>query len=153
MGGGGPSGESQSYPVKMTWRDILPPWVQAGQQEFMPYLFERAYQGGMSPEEEQLLTGMARTEVGASVNASKGALGQRMAQSGLSPSSPIFAGAYGDIEAGRSTSMAQALANLQKVKMGAGESARQQLMTALYTPPPFAVGQQSSSTQSSGGGK
>jgi hypothetical protein len=115
----------------------------------MPYLFQRAYAGGMTPEEENLLKGMNRSEVYGAADASKRALGQRMAVSGLSPSSPAYAGAYGDIEAGKVSGLAQSMANLAKVKMGAGETARQQLLTALYTPPPYTTKQFGSS--SSGG--
>ena len=151
FGGGGGGQTSQTGSKAVTWQQLLPPWVQQGQKEFMPYLFQRAYAGGMLPEEESLLKGMNRAEVYGTADASKRALGQRMAASGLSPSSPSYAGAFGDIEAGKVSGMAQSMANLAKVKMGAGETARQQLLTALYTPPPYTTRQFGSS--SSGGGK
>jgi hypothetical protein len=148
--GGGPESSGTTTTKAITWEQLLPPWVQKGQQEFLPYLMQRAYEGGMTPEEEELLKGMARTETRAAGQGARQGLAQRMASSGLSPSSNIWTSELGNIGASEVTGISQAMANLAKLKMGAGESARQQLLTALYTPPPYATATQGSQ-QSSGG--
>ena len=45
QGGGWSQGTSTSTPNLYSWRDILPPWVQAGQQTALPQLMERAATG------------------------------------------------------------------------------------------------------------
>jgi len=148
--GGGPQSSGSTNTKAITWEQLLPPWVQAGQQEFLPYLMKRAYEGGMTPEEEELLKGMARTEVRGAGQAARQGLAGRMAASGLSPRSGLWASEMGNIGASEVTGISQAMANLAKLKMGAGESARQQVLTALYTPPPYATATYGSQ-QSSGG--
>lgn len=164
MGGGGaPSssgggwGESKAKSTPVTWETLLPPWTIEAQREFVPELMQRAREGGMSPEEERLLWGMARGEVLTSAQGARKQLASRMAASGISPSSPVWAGEQADIAAQIPVGTAQAIANLAKLKIGAGESARQQLLTALYTPPPYttkydAWSEQTSNQSSSGGG-
>lgn len=144
MGGGGPKSQTQTSAI--TWKELLPPWVQAGQRTFLPELMSRYYAGGMSPEEEQLLRGMSIGEVKTATSGAKKALAQRMSASGLSPSSPIYAGELADIEAGGVGGIASAIANLAKLKMGAKETATKNLLTALYTPPPYATAQSGSSS-------
>jgi len=155
---GSGSGKSWAKSTPVTWETLLPPWTIEAQKEIVPELMERAREGGMSPEEERLLWGMARGEVLTSTQGARRQLASKMAASGISPRSPVWAGEQADIAAQIPVGTAQAIANLAKLKIGAGESARQQLLTALYTPPPYTTAyeayskQQSTQSQSGGGG-
>lgn len=165
MGSGGPTqrtsgaGTSRAWTEPITYETLLPPWTRAGQERLLPQLIERAEYGGMTPEEERLLWGMARSEVQQAATGAGRALGGKMAASGISPSSPVWAGEAADISASVPTSIASAVANLAKLKIGAGENAREQVIKALYTPPPYATGhfaesnQWSSGSAGGGGGK
>ena len=152
MGGGAPSSQSQSNPSLYSWKQILPPWVQAGQQQTLPWLMSRAAEGGMLPSEERNLWGEARTTIEDASNQATRALSGRLATSGMSPSSPMAAGGFADLAADKLTTTSKAALDFAKMKMGARDTAIGQLLTALYTPPPVAVGQTSTST-SGGGGK
>ena len=147
MGGGG--GGSRQETRAITWKELLPPWVQAAQRVALPDLMSRYFAGGMTPEEEQLIKGMAVSEAKGATSAAKKALGQRMASAGLSAGSPMWAGELANIEAGGVSSVASAIANIAKLKMGAKESATKNLLTALYTPPQYAT----ATSGSSSGGK
>ncbi len=150
MGMGGGGGSSTSTSKLYNWKDILPPWVQAGQQMVLPQLISRAATGGMTPMEERNLWGQAR---GAIEDSSMGAgrnLARKLATSGISASSPAAAGGYADLAADRMTTTSKAALDFAKLKMGAKDTAIGQMLTALYTPPPVAVGTSSQSTQSGG---
>jgi len=150
MGGGGPTSQGSSNPVMYNWKDILPPWVQSGQQAVLPWLMSRASEGGMLPSEEKMLWGQARSSIEDASNQANKNLSRQLASSGLSPSSPMAAGAFADLGLDKVTSTSKAALDFAKLKMGAKDTAIGQLLTALYTPPPVATGQVS--TQSSGGG-
>lgn len=151
MGGGGPTSSGTSTSTLYSWKDILPPWVQSGQQSVLPWLMNRASEGGMTPSEERQLWGQARGTVEQAGNEATRNLSRQLASSGLSPSSPMTAGAFADLGLDKTTSISKAALDFAKLKMGAKDTAIGQLLTALYTPPPVAVGQ--TSYQSGGGGK
>jgi hypothetical protein len=73
----------------------------------------------------------------------------------------MVAGGYADLGVDKMAMTSKAALDFAKMKMGAKDTAIGQLLTALYTPPPVAVGQTTTSTQSStpsypsggGGGK
>lgn len=164
MGGGGPSqsqsgsGWSKAWTEPITWETLLPPWVKAGQRKLLPMLEERVKEGGLTPDEERLLWGMARSEVAQAGTSARKALAGRMAASGISPTSPVWAGELADIEAQVPAGIASAVANMAKLKIGAKDTATKNLLTALYTPPPyatahFAESEQQSSGSAGGGGK
>ena len=135
------------------WRDILPPWVQSGQQQVLPWLMSRASEGGLEPSEERMLWGQARSSIeDASSGASKN-LARQLATSGMSPGSPMAAGAFADLGLDKIASTSKAALDFAKLKMGAKDTAIGQLLTALYTPPPVATGQVTTQTQGGGGGK
>jgi len=154
MGSGGSSGgggSSVSNPTLYSWREILPPWVQAGQQSVLPWLMSRA-QEGLLPDEEQKLWGQVKDQIESSgMDASKN-LARQMATSGVSASSPASAGAYADLASDKLTTTSKAALDFAKMKLGQKDTAIGQLLTALYTPPPVAVGQTTFQQSSSGGG-
>jgi len=152
-GGGAPSSQSQSNPSLYSWREILPPWVQAGQQQALPWLMSRAAEGGMLPSEERQLWGEARGTIEDAANQATRALSGRLATSGMSPGSPMAAGGFADLAVDKMTATSKAALDFAKMKMGARDTAIGQLLTALYTPPPVAVGQTTTSTSGGGGGK
>ena len=162
--GGGPSqstsgsGSSKAWTEPITYAQLLPPWTSQGQQQFLPQLLQRAEQGGLTKEEEKLLWGMARSEIATGTTAAGKLLGGKMAASGISPTSPVWTGEMADIAAQIPSSVSSAVANLAKLKIGAGENTREQLIKALYTPPPYTTGHfaesyQTSSGSAGGGGK
>ena len=151
-GGGAPSSQSQSNPTLYSWKEILPPWVQAGQQTTLPWLMSRAVEGGMLPGEERKLWGEAKGTVEDASTKAMRALSGRLATSGLSPSSPMAAGGFADLASDKLTATSKAALDFAKLKMGARDTAIGQLLTALYTPPPVAVGQTTTSTSGGGGG-
>ena len=151
MGGGGSSQPTQTTQSKLyNWKDILPPWVQTGQQTALPWLLGRA-QTGMLPGEERNLWGQARESIESSSEGAGKNLSRMLATSGLSPSSPMAAGGFADLAADKMTTTSKAALDFAKMKMGARDTAIGQMLTALYTPPPTAVGTNSQST--GGGGK
>ena len=152
MGGGGPTSSGSSNPVLYSWKDILPPWVQSGQQTALPWLMSRASEGGMTPQEEKQLWSQARGTVEQSGNQATQNLSRQLASSGMAPSSPMAAGAFADLGLDKNTSMSKAALDFAKLKMGAKDTAIGQLLTALYTPPPVAVGNTTTTQQQSGGG-
>jgi hypothetical protein len=141
---------STSTPTLYNWKEILPPWVQSGQQKALPWLLARA-QTGMLPQEERQLWGQARGSIEDSSNIASRNFSRQLASSGLSPSSPMVGGAYADLASDRSAGVSKAALDFAKLKMGARDTALGQLLTALYTPPPAAVGQTTTSTQRSMG--
>ena len=167
MGGGGPTqsstqfGQSTTTPTLYSWKDILPPWVQTGQQNILPWLTSRALSGGMTPTEERNLWGQARGTIEDASQTAGRNLSRQLATSGMSPSSPMVAGAYSDLAVDKVSQTSKAALDFAKMKMGARDTAIGQLMTALYTPPPAAVGSttqststgQSQASSGSGGGK
>lgn len=155
MGGGGPSSTTTgvSNPKLYNWKDILPPWVQGGQQTVLPWLMSRASEGGMLPAEEKQLWSQARGSVLQSGDEASRNLSRQLASSGMNPSSPMTAGAFADLNIDKTANMNKAALDFAKLKMGARDTAIGQLLTALYTPPPVAVGQVSNQVgESSGGG-
>lgn len=146
-GGGTSSTTSKLY----NWRDLLPPWIQQGQQQALPWLMQRAEAGGMLPGEEATLRGMARRDIDTATSQGLQQLGSRMAMSGANPASPAATEATGGIMSDRLGNLAGASVNLAKLKMGAQSGAINQMLTGLYTPPPYAVGTSSQSQQ--GGSK
>lgn len=160
-GGGGVTQSQQSYgtststPNLYSWKDILPPWVQSGQQTVMPWLMSRAATG-LTPGEESTLWGQARDTIEGSSNQAGRNMARQFATSGISPTSGAAAGAFSDLASDKLTTTSKAATDFAKMKMGARDTAIGQLLTALYTPPPAAVGQttvsEQRSTGSSGGG-
>lgn len=152
-GGGGSSGQtssasSTSTPNLYSWKDILPPWVQSGQQTVLPWLMSRA-QEGLLPSEERTLWSQAKSSIEDSSMQANRNFSRQLASSGLSPSSPMVVGGYADLGMDKMTTTSKAALDFAKMKMGAKDTAIGQLLTALYTPPPVAVGQTTTSTQSS----
>ena len=163
MGGGSPTSSgttnstSSSTPQLYNWRDILPPWVQSGQQAALPWLMSRAQQG-LAPQEERDLWGGMNSEIGTSSDLATKNLSRQIASSGMSPSSPAVAGGYADLAADRMSTTSKAALDFAKMKMGAKDTAIGQMLSALYTPSPAAVGNTSQSqswgtTRQSSGGK
>lgn len=156
MGGGGggstqqSSGQSTSTPNLYSWKEILPPWVQSGQQTVLPWLMNRAATG-MTPSEESTLWGQARDTIEGSSNQASRNMARQLSTSGLSPSSPMAAGAFSDLASDKVSQTSKAALDFAKMKMGARDTAIGQLLTALYTPPPVAVGQTTVSTQTGTG--
>lgn len=149
---GGSSGStSSSTPQLYNWQSLLPPWVQAGQQTTLPWLMQRAEMGGMAPGDESSLRGMARRDIDTGTGQALKGLGSRMAMSGANPASPAASEATGSIMSDRLGQMTGASMNLAKMKMGAQTSSINQMLTGLYTPPPYAVGNTSTSQQGGGG--
>jgi hypothetical protein len=152
-------GTSTSTPQLYNWRDILPPWVQSGQQAALPWLMSRAQQG-LLPQEERDLWGQVKSEIGSSGDMATKNLSRQIASSGMSPNSPAVAGGYADLAMDRMSTTSKAALDFAKMKMGAKDTAIGQMLSALYTPSPAAVGNTSTSQQtsnswpsSSGGGK
>ena len=154
MGGSQGSSTSTTTPSLYNWQSLLPPWVQTGQQTALPWLMQRAEMGGMLPGDEATLSGMARRDIDTGTGQALKGMGSRMAMSGANPASPAATEATGSIMSDRLSNMTNASMNLAKMKMGASSSAINQMLTGLYTPPPYAVGSTSQSqSPSSGGGK
>jgi len=155
-GWGSSSGSSTTNPNLYTWRDILPPWVQKGQEGVLPWLMNRA-QTGMLPQEEQQLWGQAKDTLEDSSQGANRALARQLAMSGVKASSPAAVGGFADLASDKMSQTSKAALDFAKMKMGARDTSIGQLLTALYTPPPSAVGhttqsQQQSSNFSSGSG-
>ncbi len=152
-GGGGPSSTGSSVSSLYNWKKILPPWVQAGQQQVLPWLMGQAQMGGMLPSESKALWGQAKSNIEqSSMDAGKN-FGRQMATSGFSPGSPAVAGGYADLASDKIAATSKAAIDFAKLKMGARDTAIGQMLTALYTPPPVAVGSTSTQQSSGGGGK
>jgi hypothetical protein len=153
MGGGGTttsgggSGSSTTNPNLYSWKEILPPWVQTGQQTVLPWLMNRAAEGGMTPIEERNLWGQAKTTIEDSSQGASQNLSRQLAMSGLNPSSPVAGGAYADLAMDKVSQTSKAALDFAKMKMGARDTAIGQLLTALYTPAPAAVGSTTVQTQ------
>jgi hypothetical protein len=114
---------------------------------------------GLLPSEERDLWGGVKSQIDISGDAASKNLSRQIASSGMSPSSPMVAGGFADLASDRMSTTSKAALDFAKMKMGAKDTAVGQLLTALYTPSPVAVGQSSTSSgygtsyQSSGGGK
>ena len=151
MGGGSGGGTSGTSGTQLyTWKDILPPWIQAGQQATLPYLMSRAQTGLLPGEERSLWGGVKGTLEQGAMDAGKG-LSRMLASSGISANSPSAAGGFADLASDKLTATSKAALDFAKTKIGARDTSIGQLLTALYTPPPVATSQWS--TQSNGGGK
>lgn len=149
------SGSGSSTPHLYNYEKLMTPWQMAGQQATLPMLMQRAFSGGLSPEEERALLGTVRQQTDQEFEQQQKGLVSKAALSGLSPTSPVVIGERGNLGADRIAARTNAALNFAKLKMGAGDTARQQLLTALYAQPPYTVGNVSTSTQtqqSSGGG-
>lgn len=158
MGGSSPgstgSGFSTSTPTLYNWSQTLTPWQQSGQQAAQPWLMSRAQQG-LLPQEERDLWGRIQSEIGASGDLATKNLSRQIASSGMSPSSPAVAGGYADLAADRMSTISKAALDFAKMKVGTKDNAIGQMLTALYTNAPVAVGNTITSqqnSQSSGGG-
>jgi hypothetical protein len=64
----------------------------------------------------------------------------------------MVGGAFADLGLDKTASLSKAALDFAKLKIGAKDTAIGQLLTALYTPPPVAVGQTSNQSSSGGGG-
>lgn len=159
MGGSsGPTstGQGTGTPHLYNYTQLMTPWQMSGQKQTLPMLMQRAFSGGLSPEEERTLLGTVRQQTDQEFEQQQKGLVSKAALSGLSPTSPVVIGERGNLGADRLTARSNAALNFAKLKMGAGDTARQQLLTALYAQPPYAVGnvsQQSTQTSGGGGGK
>jgi uroporphyrinogen-III synthase len=66
----------------------------------------------------------------------------------------MVSGGFADLASDRLTTTSKAALDYAKMKLGQKDTAIGQLLTALYTPPPVAVGQTTTQYQQSrGGGK
>ena len=152
------SGTSTSTAQLYNWKDILPPWVQSGQQTALPWLMSRA-QTGLLPQEERDLWGGVKGDIASSGDLATKNLSRQIASSGMNVNSPAAMGGYTDLAADRMSTTSKAALDFAKMKMGAKDTAIGQMLSALYTPSPAAVGnnttqqQQSYSSPSGGGGK
>lgn len=144
------TGQSTSTPTLYNWREILPPWVQSGQQAALPWLMSRA-QTGMLPQEERDLWGGVKSEIANSGDLASRNLSRQIASSGMGANSPAAIGGYADLAADRMSTTSKAALDFAKMKMGAKDTAIGQMLSALYTPSPAAVGNTSQSTQNSWG--
>lgn len=152
--GGASGGGGSSTTTLYNWKDLLPPWVQSGQKQALPWLMSRASSGGLLPSEERTLWGGIKTGLD-DANAKAGrSLASRMASSGIGMNSPSAAGAYSDLALDQATAESRAGLDFAKTKIAARDTAIGQMLTALYTPPPVATGQTSyTAPTTSGGGK
>ena len=154
MGGGGGQSQSQqgtgwnwssgfantnTTPNLYTWQNILPPWTQEAQKNLVPYLQSRA-RTGMTPQEEQQTWGGIRDTLEDTSQGANKQLSRVLATSGIGASSPAAAGAYSDLASDKLTQTSKAALDFAKMKMGARDTALGQMMTALYSPTPYAVG-------------
>lgn len=147
------TGYGGSTPQLYNYESLMTPWQMSGQQQFLPTLMSRVSSGGLTPDEERTLLGTVRQQTDQEFEQQQKGLVSKAALSGLSPSSPVVIGERGNLGADRIAARTNAGLNFAKLKMGAGDTARQQLLTALYAQPPYAVGNVSTQvTQSSGGG-
>jgi len=153
MGGPSSSGQTSTTSQLYSWRDILPPWTQVGQQAILPKLFERFEAGGLTPEQERTLMGAQRASIEDATSTARKNLISRLSSQGISGASPLAAGEFSNIESDRITGIQRAAADLAKLKVGALDTATQHLLSGLYAPPPSAVGTTSYGTQRSSGGK
>jgi hypothetical protein len=141
-----------------TWADIMPPWVQEGQKQALPWLMNRA-QTGMTPQEEKQMWGQAQGTLEDASQAAGLNFSRQIAGSGISPSSGAVAGGYADLASDRVANTSKAALDFAKMKMGARDTAIGQMLSALYAASPAAVGQKteqrqdSIGTTKSGGGK
>ena len=132
-------GWTRTTPTLYNWRQILPPWVSSSQEKLVPFLMNRA-QTGMTPQEEQQTWGQAKETIeGSSQDANK-ALSRVLATSGIGANSPAAVGGYTDLAGDKMTTTTKAALDFVKMKMGAKDTALGQLMTALYSPSPSAIG-------------
>lgn len=138
------SGYGSSSPVLYNYDQLMTPWQKSGQQSTLPMLLQRAFSGGMSPDEERNLLGTIRQQTDQEFDQQRAGLGAKAVMSGLSPSSPVVIGERGNLGAAQIAARTNAALNFAKLKTGAGDTARNQLLTALYSQTPYAVGQQSS---------
>jgi hypothetical protein len=157
MGGGGSSAptyssQSTSTPVLYNWQNILPPWVQAGQQTTLPWLMNRAASGGLTQQQQSQLWGGIQDQLQTSFNAAGQNMSRQISSAGIDPSSPAAAGAFSQLASDKLSTTSQAALNFAKMKLGEQDTAIGQMLTALYTPPPVAVGTQSTSYSSQTGG-
>jgi len=123
--------------------------VQGGQQTVLPWLMSRA-QSGLTPSEERTLWGGTKNQIEGSSSEAGQNLARQLAQSGIG--GPVAAGAMSDLATDKLTTTSKAALDFAKMKLGQKDTAIGQLLTALYTPPPVAVGQYTTSSQQSGGG-
>ena len=152
--GGASGGGGSSSTTLYSWKDLLPPWIQSGQQAALPWLMSRASSGGLLPSEERSLWGGVKSNLDAANSQAGRSLASRMASSGISSSSPVAAGAFGDLASDQVTQENKAALDFAKTKIAARDTAIGQMLTSLYTPPPVATGQTSyTAPTSSGGGK
>jgi hypothetical protein len=117
-------------------------------------------QTGLLPQEEQQLWGQAKDTIEDTSQGANKALARQLAMSGVGASSPAAMGGFADLASDKISQTSKAALDFAKMKMGARDTAIGQMMTALYTPPPSAVGHTTHSEQSSfnsgrggGGGK
>lgn len=156
MGGGstgGGSGSGVTFPVMWNWKDLMTPWQATGQQRILPSLFERYESGGLTPAEQASLWGQAKQQIETGANMAGKNYARQMASSGISPTSPAVGGGWGDLALGKIRDTASAAMDFIKTKIGARDTATNQLLTALYTNPPVATGQYSTQSQTTSGGK
>ena len=152
MGGGGRTtqhtvgsgwGYGTSTPILYDYNQLMTPWQKSGQQQTLPMLLQRAFSGGMSPDEERNLLGTIRQQTDQEFEQQRAGLGAKAVMSGLSPSSPVVIGERGNLDAAQIAARTNAALNFAKLKAGAGDSARTQLLSALYAPTPYAIGNKS----------
>lgn len=141
---GSGSGSGYSNPILYDYNQLMTPWQKSGQQTTLPMLMQRAFSGGMSPDEERNLLGTVRQQTDQEFDQQRAGLGAKAAMSGLSPSSPVVIGERGNLGADQVAARANAALNFAKLKTGAGDTARSQLLSALYSQTPYAIGNQSS---------
>jgi hypothetical protein len=103
----------------------------------------------LTPSEERTLWGQAKGSIEDSSLQANRNFSRQLASSGLSPSSPMVAGSYADLGADKMATTSKAALDFAKMKMGAKDTAIGQLITALYSPSPAAIGQKTVSTSSS----
>ena len=138
------SGWGQSDPILYNYESLMTPWQKSGQQQTLPMLMQRAFSnGGMSPDEERNLLGIIRQQTDQEFDQQRAGLGAKAAMSGLSPSSPVVIGERGNLGANQVAARANAALNFAKLKTGSGDSARTQLLSALYSQTPYAIGNKS----------
>ena len=142
-GSGWTAGFGSSDPILYDYKSLMTPWQKSGQQQTLPMLMQRAFSGGMSPDEERNLLGTVRQQTDQEFDQQRAGLGAKAVASGLSSSSPVVIGERGNLGAAQIAARTNAALNFAKLKAGAGDSARSQLLSALYSQTPYAIGNQS----------
>jgi hypothetical protein len=160
MGGGGQSQETSGVgynsPVLFNWEQIMPEWQKRVQKTTLPYLYEAATSGGMTPMEKKQQWASMQGEVDNAAAAARKNLAGRWVGGGASLNSPAYNAAKSAIDIDRMGQIRKSAADFAKLKLGAKDTAVKNLISGAFSSPVSQVGQSGWNTTSgsaSAGGK